>query len=48
MIAFSDQKGTSGYYSKNITQGDAEKIKEILIGRGIKSENNRLSKQSET
>lgn len=44
-IDFSDKNGTSGYYSKNVTSADAEAVKEILIGRGIKSENNRLTKQ---
>jgi len=37
LVAFSDHNGTSGYYSKNVTEADAEKIKEILIGKGIKS-----------
>ena len=47
LIDFSDKHGTTGYYSKNVTSSDAEKIKDILIKRGIKSENNRLTKQSE-
>jgi hypothetical protein len=46
-IGFSDKEGTSGYYSKNVTSVDAEAVKEITIGKGIKSENNRLTKQGD-
>jgi dipeptidyl-peptidase III len=48
LINFVDKNGTSGYYSKNITSFEAEKVKDITIGKGLKSENNRLTKQSET
>jgi len=37
LIAFSDKNGTNGYYSKNITHDDAQKIKGILINRGLRS-----------
>lgn len=48
LIDFSDKNGTTGYYSKNITFADAEKIKEILIKKGLRAENNRLTKQDES
>jgi hypothetical protein len=47
LIAFPDKNGTSGYYSKNVTSEDAEKVKTLLIKKGIRSENNRLTKQSD-
>lgn len=47
LIQFSDKEGTSGYYSKNCTSTDAEKVKKILIDKGIMSENNRLVKVSD-
>ncbi len=37
LIDFSDKNGTNGYYSKNITFKDAEKIKNIMIKKGIRS-----------
>ena len=48
LIDFSDKKGTSGYYSKNVTSADAEAVKNLLIERGIHSENNRMTKQDST
>lgn len=48
MIDFSDKNGTSGYYSKNLHYSDAQKIKEILMKKGIRSENNRLIKHDDT
>jgi len=33
--------------SYNVTSADAEKVKNILVKRGIKSENNRLTKQGD-
>lgn len=47
LIDFSNNNGTSGYYSKNITSADAEVIKEATIKRCMKSENNRLTKQGD-
>ena len=47
LIDFSDKKGTSGYYSRNVVSADAEKVKDILISKSIMSENTRLTKQSE-
>jgi len=47
LIQFSDKEGTTGYYSKNCTSEDAEKVKKVLIEKGIMSENNRLVKVSE-
>ena len=47
LIDFSDKKGTSGYYSRNVTFEDAEKVKNIMIGRKLMSENNRLTKQGD-
>lgn len=46
-MGFSDEGGTSGYYSNNITKRDAEKVKEVLHGEKMLSENNRLVKVSE-
>jgi hypothetical protein len=31
LIQFSDKDGTTGYYSKNCTSEDAEKVKKVLI-----------------
>lgn len=47
LIGFSDKKGTSGYYSRNVTSADAEKVKDILMSKSIMSENNRLTKQGD-
>ena len=47
MIDFSSNNGTSGYYSKNISSADAEAVKDALISRCMKSENNRLTKQGD-
>ena len=44
LINFSDQKGTSGYYSQNVTQADAERVKAALTELKILSENTRLVK----
>ncbi len=47
LLDFSDKEGTTGYYSGNISTGDAEKVKEVTVKRGLMSENNRLVKISE-
>lgn len=44
-IDFVDKHGTTGYYSSNITSAEAELVKEILIAKGMKLENNRQTKQ---
>lgn len=48
LIDFADKNGTNGYYSRNVTFEDAQKIKDILIKKGIRNENNRLTKQDDT
>ena len=47
LINFSNKEGTTGYYSANCSNEDAEKVKKILIDKGIMSENNRLVKVGE-
>ena len=47
LIDWAEKKGTTGYYSPNVTLADAEKVKAITIKKGLKSENNRLTKQGE-
>lgn len=44
LLQFSNKEGTTGYYSPNCTSDDAEKVKTILIKKGMMSENNRLIK----
>lgn len=44
LLNFSNKGGTTGYYSANVSESEAEKIKGVFIKKGKMSENNRLVK----
>lgn len=46
LINFESKNGTSGYYSANVTEPDAERVKTVTVKKGFMSENNRLVKDN--